>query len=64
MIIDTITLIIGLSITLTTILALLLTPFWHKTKALPAAHSNTPLPEVSILIPTHDNAPELKRNLP
>lgn len=64
MIIDTITLIIGLSITLTTILALLFTPFWRKTKVLPAAHSTPPLPEVSILIPTHDNAPELKRNLP
>ena len=64
MIIDTITLIIGLSITLTTILALLLTPFWHKIKALPVSHSNTPLQAVSILIPTHDNAPELKRNLP
>ena len=51
MIIDTITLIIGLSITLTTILALLFTPFWRKTKVLPASHSNTPLPALSIIIP-------------
>ena len=64
MIIDQLTLILGISIILLTIIALLASPFLYKIKPLNSENTETIFPPISIIIPTHDNAPELQRNLP
>ena len=64
MIIDQLTLILGFSIILLAIIALLTSPFRCKIKSQNRENIETELPPISIIIPTHDNFSELQRNLP
>ena len=64
MIIDQLTLILGFSIILLAIIALLTSPFRCKIKSQNRKNIDTELPPISIIIPTHDNFSELQRNLP
>ena len=66
MIIDQFTLILGITVILLAIIASLVSPFLHKVKMSGkqiGGHKETQ-PNLSIVIPVHNNATELQSNLP
>ncbi|MBR1932276.1 MAG: glycosyltransferase [Prevotella sp.] len=63
MLTDTLTIIIGSTLLLLAIITPLLSAFFRRPR-IESAYDNGERPGFSIVIPVHDNAPELQRNLP